>query len=192
MAEIKDLFDAYTEGNLPQEGGYVVSVFFDENSNYTRFEAISYGNVKDIYLTEEGITFQADGRKLFVLYEPVAFIHKGTDPCYRSDAYRIPYRFKELERIVTKRQDRIYVAKEPVETYTAFTVLNETGYNESYVVYQSDDAGDMVANFVFQTLWKNMRIAKTDAEKTRDTLKDVIPLWMKPFGFEEQGQEHED
>ncbi|MBN2625273.1 MAG: transposase [Spirochaetales bacterium] len=187
MAEIKDLFEAYSEGALPQEGGYIVSVFFDDNSNYTRFEAISYGNVKDIYQTEEGMTFQADGRKLYVLYEPVSFIHKGTDPCYRRDSFRIPYRFKELERYVTKRQDRIYIAKEPVETYTSFTVLNEMGDNESYVVYQSDDAGEMIGNFVYMTLWKNMRIAKGDAEKAKEILMKVIPVWMKPFGgFEEE------
>ncbi|MDC7220871.1 MAG: transposase [Spirochaetales bacterium] len=189
MAEIKDLFEAYKDGSLPQDGGYVVSVFFDENSNYTRFEAISYGNVKDIYLTEEGITFQADGRKLFVLYEPLSYIQKGIDPCYRDDFHRIPYRFKELERHVTKRQDRIYVAKEAVETYTSFTVLNETGYNESYVIYQGDDAGEMVGNFVLMTLWKNMRIAKGDAQSAVDLLKEVIPTWMTPFGFETEDEE---
>ncbi|MDC7223972.1 MAG: transposase [Spirochaetales bacterium] len=189
MADIKDLFDAYKEGDLPQEGGYVVSVFFDDTSNYTRFEAISYGNVKDIYVTDEGITFQADGRKLFVLYEPVTYIQKGIDPCYRDDSHRIPYRFNELERHVTKRQDRIYVAKEPVETYTAFTVLNETGYNESYVVYQGEDSGEMVGNFVLMTLWKNMRIARADAQSAVDLLNKVIPVWMKPFGFEDNDDE---
>ncbi len=184
MAEIKDLFEAYMEGDLPQEGGYIVSVFFDKSSNYTRFEAISYGNVKDIYQTDEGMTFQADGRKLYVLYEPLSYIQKGIDPCYRADTHRIPYRFKELERYVTKRQDRIYIAKKPVETFTAFTVLNETGYNESYVVYQSDDAGKMVENFVLMTLWKNMRIARNDAQSAVDILSKVIPVWMQPFGFD--------
>jgi hypothetical protein len=192
MADIKDLFTAYKEGDLPQEGGYIVSVFFDDSSNYTRFEAISYGNVKDIYLTEDGITFQADGRKLFVLYEPVSYIKKGIDPCYRDDFHRIPYRFKELERYVTKRQDRIYIAKEPVETYTAFTILNESGYNESYVVYQGENTGEMVANFVFMTLWKNMRIARPDAQNAVDILKDVIPVWMKPFGFDDNIDDEED
>ena len=185
MADIKDLLKLIKRVCFLRKGGYIVSVFFDESSNYTRFEAISYGNVKDIFINEEGITFQADGRKLFVLYEPVAYIQKGIDPCYRDDAHRIPYRFKELERYVTKRQDRIYIAKEPVETFTAFTVLNESGYNESYVVYQDDDTAEMIGNFVLMTLWKNMRIARNDAQNAVDILKEVIPVWMKPFGFEE-------
>lgn len=184
MAEIKELFEAYQESALPQEGGYIVTVFFDDNSNYTRFEAISYGNVKDIYASDEGITFQADGRKLYVLYEPVSYTQKQIDPCFRDDHHRIPYRFKELERYDTKRQDRIYVAKECVETFTAFTVLNDSTNNESYVVYQDDDTAKMIGNFILMTLWKNLRISRVDATKAVEIFQKAVPEWMTPFGFD--------
>lgn len=189
MSDIKGLFEAYTEGSLPQEGGYVVSVFFDDHSNYARFEAISYGNVKDIYLNEEGITFQADGRKLYVLYEPVSYSQKQIDPCFRDDAHRIPYRFKELEKFTTKRQDRVYLAKDYVETFTSFSVLSESSSNESYVVYQGDNAADLICKFVLMTLWKNLRIARTDATEAVELFRKVIPNWLTPFGFDTSDEE---
>jgi hypothetical protein len=188
MAEIKDLFDAYKESALPQDGGYIVTVFFNDSSNYARFEAISYGNVKDIFVTEEGITFQADGRKLFVLYEPVSYTEKQIDPCFRDDAHRIPYRFNELEKYITKRQERIYIAKESVETFTSFTVLNETGYNESYVVYQDDDSAEVIGNLILMTLWKNLRIPKNDATAAVKIFQKAVPAWMTPFGFDSEDE----
>lgn len=186
MADIKDLFEAYSEGVLPTDGGYIVTVFFDSNSNYTKFEVICYGNVKDIYPTDEGITFQADGRKIFGLFEPVSFARKTIEPCYRDDAHKIPYRFKEVETLVTKRQDKIYIGLEPVDTYTAFTVLNETGYNESYSVTKDEGSPTIIGNFLTQVLWKNVRVAKTDSTKAGDLLKSKIPMLSANFGFGEQ------
>ena len=138
MAKIMDLFEAYTNGELPREGGFIITEHLDDSSRYARYEVISYGNVKDIYMIEEGIMFQADGRKIFVLFEPLNYASKHVEPAYRDDAHRIPYRLKELEVMATKRQEKIMVAKEPVETYTSFTVANETGLTTSYIVYKDE------------------------------------------------------
>jgi hypothetical protein len=182
MARIKDLFDAYKNGELPSEGGYIISNFFDDHSQYSRFEMISYGNVKDIYLTDEGITFQADGLKMFFLVEPASYPQKHTEPCYRDDRHKIPYRFKEVETYVTKRQDRIMVGKEPVETYTSFTVLNQTGLNQSFIVFKEEGIEASLNNYFQQVLWKNVNIPRSDAQKATEMIGTIIPKVINPFG----------
>lgn len=181
MATIKDLFSAYKESELPMEGGYIVTSFFDQNSSYTRYEVIAYNNVKDIYLTDEGIVFKADGRKIYVLVEPLSYISKQTDPCYRDDAHKIPYRFKELDEYRTKRQDRIFIAKEPVETYTAFTVLNETGLNHSYVVYPTDDAPDLIDRFFQKALYQNSNVPRSDSKSASQMITAVFRKLQLPI-----------
>ncbi len=181
MAKILDLFEAYEKNDLPVEGGYVISNFFDGNSSYSRIEMISYGNVKDIYRTEEGITFQADGLKLFVLVEPNTYPKKHVEPCYRDDAHKVPYRFKEMELHTTKRQDKVMVGKEPVETYTSFTVMNETGENQSFVVHKAEGILESLKNYYFQVLWKNVNMARNDAEAASRMIGDILPQIINPF-----------
>lgn len=182
MAKIMDLFEAYKSGEFPTDGGYIISNFFDANSSYARFEMISYGNVKDIYTTEDGITFQADGLKLFILVEPASYPGKHTEPCYRDDRHKIPYRFKEVETSVTKRQDKIMVGKKPVETYTSFTIMNESGLNQSFVVFKDEGIEASLANYFNQVLWKNANIPRKDAEKATEVISKIIPLMVNPFG----------
>ena len=184
MAQFYDLFEAYSHNLLPTEGGYVISVFFDENSAYTRYEMISYGNVKDIYKTEDGITFQADGRKLYILMEPQNYTGKQVEPCYRDDRHKIPYRFKELNIHTSKRQDKVMVGKEPVETYTSFTIANETGYNKSYICFKADDTAETLAGYFHHSLWKEVQIPRVDANKAVELIRDVLPAVMTPFGIE--------
>jgi len=71
-----DLFQAFSEGKLPKEGGYIVSAFFNEKSKYSIYEIVAYNGVKSIYATEEGLTFQTDGNKLFILVEPATYSKK--------------------------------------------------------------------------------------------------------------------
>ncbi|MCK5249901.1 MAG: transposase, partial [Spirochaetaceae bacterium] len=90
MAKILDLFEAYSSGELPREGGFVITELLDDSSRYAIYEVISYGNVKSIYNIDEGIMFQADGRKLYVLFEPLNYSAKHVEPAYRDDSHRIP------------------------------------------------------------------------------------------------------
>jgi hypothetical protein len=75
-----ELFKAYSEGQLPSEGGYIVSSFLDENSPYARYEVVAYNGVKSIYLTAEGLKFQTDGNKLFILSQPPSYSPTPTRP----------------------------------------------------------------------------------------------------------------
>jgi hypothetical protein len=163
------------------DGGYIISSFFDQKSSYTRYEVIAYNNVKDIYNTDDGIVFKADGRKIYVLVEPVSYTLKQTDPCYRDDAHKIPYRFKELTEYRTKRQDRIYIAKEPVETYTAFTVLNESGMNNSYICYPTADVAALMDKYFQQALFQNSHVPRSDAKKVSEIIIEVFLKLQLPI-----------
>lgn len=168
MAVIKELFSAYNKNELPQQGGFIISAFFDNNSTYTKYEVTSYAAVKDIYVNDEGIVFQADGKKIFVIVEPQDYTEKHVEPAYRDTTHRIPYRLKELEVFTSKRQDRIMIGKEPVITYTSFTIMKSQGHNFSYVVHNTDDLLAAIKSFFEQSMWKDARVPKTDAAKVAE------------------------
>ncbi len=176
MAQVSELFTAYKDGKLPADGGYIVSVFFHASTSYTRYEVISFSNVKDIYQTEEGLTFQAEGRKIYVLIEPASYPNRHTEPAYRNDAERIPYRLKELDTHTTRRQDTIYIGREPVVTYTNFTVLKPVGHDISYVMHPTADVRDTIVEFFRKSLWKQANVPQGDA---RTVSQMVGEAWDK-------------
>jgi len=174
MAIIKELFGAYQKGELPQEGGYIVCSFFDAKSTYTKYDITSYNNVKDIYPNDEGITFLADGKKLFILVEPANYPKKHIEPAYRDDAHKIPYRFKEVETHISRRQDRIMIGKKPILSYTSFTILKTYGNNFSYLFYNTDDLVDVIEKFFADTLWKDANVPKIDSGKVAKIIRGVF------------------
>jgi hypothetical protein len=175
MGKVKELFTAYHNGELPQQGGYILSSFFQDTSSYSRYEVTSYNNVKDIYLTSEGdLTFVADGKKLYVLVEPANYPKKHMDPSFRETAFQIPYRFSELETITSKRQDRIMVGKKPVISYSSFTIVKSVGDNFSYIIYNTEDLTDVIEKFFLETIWRHANVPKLDAEKTARLIREVF------------------
>ena len=91
MTKALDLFQAYESGNLPKDGGYIISTFFDVNSNYARYELVSYSAVKNIYLSEDGLSFQSDGKKIHVLVEPPSYSKKHIEPIHRDKTEMVPH-----------------------------------------------------------------------------------------------------
>ena len=174
MEELQELFTAYQNGTLPREHGYIVSVFYHNTSTYTRYELISFNNVKDIYLSDEGLVFQAEGRKLYVLVEPAGYPNAHTEPAYRTNSDRIPYRNKELIEHVTRRQDRVYIGKEPVVTYTSFTVLRSIGQDVSYVFFPHDNLRQSILEFFRVSLWKQARVPQGDARKVKELIAEAF------------------
>ncbi len=160
-----DLFKAYAQSALPDNGGYIVSTFFDETSAYSRYELVGYGAVKNLILTEEGLTFQADGTKIFVLCEPPSYIHKHVEPFSRDKEHQIPHRLSELEIVTAKNQTKVMVSKEPVMSYSSFTVLRPTGTDFSIVFYNLPDARESLEKFFQKTLNKEANIPLADAKK---------------------------
>ncbi len=182
MATIMNLFEAFTQDKLPREGGFIITEHLEDTSRYARYEIISYGNVKSIYMVEaDGLVFQADGRKIYVLFEPLNYSSKHIEPSYRDDAHRIPYRLSELEVMPTKRHEKIMIAKEPVETYTSFTIANETGLNTSYIVTKDDSTASVILGFFEQSFWKTLNTSRTDARNACDLMVRPLEMLLKPF-----------
>jgi hypothetical protein len=164
-AKALDLFQAYAQGKLPKDGGYIVSSFFDQHSAYSRYEVVAYSGVKSIYLTESGITFQTDGNKLFVLVEPPNYSRKHVEPVNRESDAQIPHRFSELEIHVSKNQSKVMVSREPIIAYSSFTVLKPTGVNFALVFYHREDVLDTLEFFFTQTLHKEAGVPTIDSKR---------------------------
>jgi hypothetical protein len=165
MADTKalDLFQAYDEGKLPQDGGYIVSSFFKNNSPYSIYEVVAYGGVKNITKGSDGITFQTDGSKLYVLVEPSMYPKKYVEPVSREHGSSIPFRFNELDIYSTKNQYKIMVPKKPIVTYSSFTILKPTGINFALCFYPLPDILDTLDFFFVQTLNREAQVPKRDA-----------------------------
>ncbi len=174
-AKALDLFKAYAENRLPTtDGGYIVSSFLDEKSMYARYEVVGYGGVKAIYVTEEGLTFQTDGNKLFVLSEPASYAEKHQEPFRRSAKDQIPQRFAELSVLRTKNQTRVMVSKDPIMTYGSFTILKPSGINWSFVFYNLPDVLDSIQDFFATTLNKEAAVPKAEAVKASKLVVDGL------------------
>lgn len=159
-----DLFQAYAQEKLPPDGGYIVSSFFDPNSTYSRYEIVAFNAVKGIVLTEEGLQFQADGNKLYVLVEPPTFPRKYEEPVNRNRSQSIPHRFAELEIFTAKNQAKVMVSKSPVMAYSAFTILRPTGMDFALLFYNRSDVVESLRSFFTQTLNREAGVPQIDAK----------------------------
>ncbi len=165
-----DLYDSYSKNMLPKENGYIVSSFFSPNSAYSRYEVVSYNNVKGIFPNENGLTFQSDGKKLHILIEPMNYSKKSEEPYVRSSAEQIPHRFSELELHTSKNQTKIYWGKMSVMSYTSFTILKPTGVNFSFVFFWLPDIYDSLAMFFEKTFNKEAGVPLADAKKVAKSI----------------------
>ena len=165
-----DLFQAYSQNKLPREGGYIVSSFFNDNSTYSKYEIVAYNGVKSLYLSEDGLTFQTDGNKLFIHVQPPNYPRKHIEPFRRDSNEQIPHRFSELEIITTKNQTKVMISKEPIIAYSAFTIFKPTGINFAFIFYNRQDVFDTIKLFFSKTLNKEARVPQSDAIKSAEAI----------------------
>ena len=181
LPKAMDLFQAYQEGKMPDDGGYIVTSYFNENSTYSIYEVIAYDNVKSIHSGETSLTFQADGHKIYVLVEPMNYAHKYLEPFTRSKEESIPQRFNELDIVVAKNQTKVMVSKNPVISYSSFTVLKPTGVNFAIIFYHLDDVLKSLEFFFTQTLNKEAGVPQSDTKKSARTVIEGLKrfkLWQ--------------
>jgi hypothetical protein len=164
-AKALDLFQAYGQNKLPAEGGYIISSFFQEQSSYSIYEIVAYNGVKSLYLSQEGLTFQTDGNKLYVLAEPANYTKKHEEPFRREKRFQVPHRFSEMEIVTAKNQTKIMVSKEPILAYSSFTILKPRGINFAFIFYNLDDVLDSIAVFFEKTLNQETAVPQKDAQK---------------------------
>lgn len=180
MDQIRELFEAYQASELPSDGGLIITSMFDTATTYSKYEVTSYNNVKDFYRNDEGLVFQADGYKQYVVVEPATYNKKHIEPAMRDSSHSIPYRFSEVDTFVSKRQDRIIVGKEPVISYGSFTILMPVGENFAYVVYKTDNLIPAIEVFFAKSLWQDARVPKLDAEKVAKHITKTIEKMAYP------------
>jgi len=179
----RNLFDAYNQGKLPFNQGYIVSSFFSNTSLYSIYEVVSYAGVKEIFLTETGLQFVTGGKKLYILLEPDTYQVKFQEPVSRAEGEKIPKRFSELEEIIAKNQTKIYIAKEPNESFGSFTVLKPTESNFAMVFYQTPKMYEALAEFFVETFNRQRKVPEHDAKNAAVKIVDIL---KKHMSFEGQ------
>ena len=183
QARALELFKAYSDSQLPSDGGYIVSSFLDETSSYARYEVVAYSGVKSIVLTEEGLTFQTDGNKLFVLSEPPSYAQKahGAFPPDRQGADPAPVLRAGCPHHA-QPDARSWSARSRCMTYGSFTILKPSGINFSFVFYNLPDVFDTVLKFFATTLNKEAAVPKSEAEKAAKLVVEGLKkftIWNK-------------
>ncbi len=164
-----DLFEAYAQNQLPLTEGYIVSSFFKDDSSYSVYEIVSYSTVKDIYLSQDGLNFQTNGKKLYLLVEPANYPNKSIEPVFRESGYQVPLRFNEANIITCKNMSHIMFNKKPYESLSSFTIIRPTGINFSFIFYVRDDVFASIELFFEKTLNQEAQIPLTDSKKIAKT-----------------------
>ena len=169
-----DLYDAYNKNMLPKEEGYVVSAYFVNNSPYSIFEVISYAGVKNFYTSGDSITFQSDGKKIYILVEPTSYTLKAQEPYVRPQSYQIPMRFNELEIYTCKNQYKVMYSKAAQMVMTSFTVMKPVGSNFSFIVFANEGI-EQTMTLLFQKAFNSQsNVPLSDATKLGAILSKKI------------------
>jgi hypothetical protein len=177
-----NLYEAYKEGKLPFDQGYIVSSFFSETSFYSIYEVVSYAGLREIFLTAEGLQFVTGGKKLYILVEPPTYNLKQYEPVSRSKSSGefVPLRFNELDIITAKDQTKIMIAKEPIESFGSFTILEPRGSNFAVLFYQLPDMFASIAAFFKESLNKKRKVPENEAKEASRRIAVTIE---KSMGF---------
>jgi hypothetical protein len=158
-----DLFQAYGEGQVPREGGYIVTSFRQPSSDYVKYEIVGYSDLQSLYLSPEGLTFQADANKLFVLAEPADYEQKHAEPYARAGQHQIPHHFSEVEQFTAGNMARIMISKQPVSVYFSFSIPRPGALNRSLLFRNVPGALDELAACFKQSLNTEAKVPAGDA-----------------------------
>ena len=169
-----ELYEAYEKNMLPKDEGYVVSAFYLPDSPYSILEVISYSEVKNFFASNDSLTFQSNGKKIYILVEPSSYNHKSQEPYVRPSKYQIPLRFNDLNIYTCKNQYKVMYNKEPQMVMTSFTVLKPSGHNFSLVVFQQDDIKQTLAKLFQSALHNESNVPMLDSKKIGEDLAELI------------------
>ena len=169
-----ELYEAYEKNMLPKEEGYVVSAFYLPDSPYSILEVISYSEVKNFFASTDSLTFQSNGKKIYILVEPSSYNHKSQEPYVRPSKYQIPLRFNDLNIYTCKNQYKVMYNKEPQMMMTSFTVLKPTGHNFSLIVFQQDDIQKTLAKLFQSALHNESNVPLNDSKVISEDLAEMI------------------
>ena len=175
-----ELFEGLMQGAIPFDGGgYVFSVRFHQDSNYTIFEIISYKNVKNIIHGESSTTFQSDGYKTFLVYEPLTFPMRHMEPYLREDDEKIPMRWNEVETFELNNRDRVFMSLEPYVSNGSFTVERPAAGSFVYYIYEHPDMDETAERLLEKILRDDFKITRTYLERIKSRLQANLAHFHK-------------
>lgn len=174
MAKATSLLKAYMSESIPPNGGFIVSAFFQSGSAYSIYEITAYRNVKDIYRTNEGLTFKTDGNRTHLLVEPASFIKKYVEPVNRETGLSIPYRFNEMELLKGKKSEKIMVPYEPMMLYSSFTVLERDKDYFAFIFHPTQDVYIALRKFMADSLYNDANLSKNDAMEAAKLILETV------------------
>ena len=137
-------------------------------------EIISYSEVKNFFASTDSLTFQSNGKKIYILVEPSSYNHKSQEPYVRPSKYQIPLRFNDLNIYTCKNQYKVMYNKEPQMMMTSFTVLKPTGHNFSLIVFQQDDIQKTLAKLFQSALHNESNVPLNDSKVISEDLAEMI------------------
>jgi len=172
-----ELYKGLMEGAIPfGSGGYIINVRFQDNSDYTIFETIGFDNVKNIYQSDNSVTFQSDGYKIFITFEPKQYTKKYQEPYLRDSEDQIPLRWNEVDILDLPKKDRVFVSKEPYVSYGSFNIEVPEEGRFVYYIFQNDNIDDYACEFV-------TKILKDDFKLDANSIKDITTLYRATLEY---------
>jgi hypothetical protein len=174
MAKAMNLSKAYLANEVPSNGGFIISSFFDPDSTYAIYELTAYKNVKDIYQTSDGLIFKTDGSRTHILVEPASYVQKYSEPVHREKGKSIPYRFSDMTIINGKKHEKVMVPNEPLMLYSSFTVLENEGDNFSFLFFPSEDVYIAIRKFVADSLYNDCGLTKMESKEASELFMDTV------------------
>ena len=174
MARAMNLSKAYYSNEIPNNGGFIISTFFDPDSTYAIYELTAYKNVKDIYQSPDGLIFKTDGSRTHILVEPASYVQKYSEPVHREKGKSIPYRFADMTIINGKKHEKIMIPNEPIMLYSSFTILNNEGDSFSFLFFPSEDVYIAIRKFVADSLYNDCGVTKIESKEASELFMSTV------------------
>ena len=175
MATATPLIKAYMTETIPSDGGFIITAFFKGGTNYAIYEITAYRNVKDIFRTEDGVTFKTDGNRTHILVEPASYTKKYMEPVNREEGDSIPYRFNEMTTITGPKSEKVMIPQKPIMLYSSFTILEQQSDYFSYLFNPTKDVYVAIKKFIADSLYNDCNLglstSKEASIKSLDTIK---------------------
>lgn len=166
-----ELFEGLMKEEIPFDGtGYIINAVFDTKSNYTKIEIIAFKNVKNVLPSDTSVTFQSDGYKTFIVFEPRSFQYRFQEPYLRDGKAHVPMRWNELDTINLATKDRIFISHDPFMSYGSFTLEKPESGDFVYYFFNNEDVIANMDNFISTILHKDLRVPKTALPEILDHL----------------------
>lgn len=181
--------EAYKKGLLTQiKDGYIMSVSLPDFDKLERqndpiaIEMISYSGVKSVIDIGTGVKFQAQGKKMYCLFEPSGYTESHIEPVYRSQGTtgHIPFRFNDCETFLTKDSKlRILIPKKAHDCFDSFTVSFPEKGDLCILYFVFDkDIDNVVLPFIHenfqQIIQKTVSLRGADAKHIADKFIEII------------------